>query len=284
MARPHIEPVVDRDLQWKRFDLPGFPKGMHYKMMSFDPETGASTMVVKFEEGYRQPGGWSESAKEIFILEGKIQIAGGNYSAGHYFYVPAGVYQGPMATPKGAIALVMYNDGEPSLIEDDRSRAGANEAKLISVNAYEDIVWIEPTLRPRPAPGCVIKILRYDEETEAMTFLYAMTPGWFQDNVSFHDCVEEGYHIWGTSWMLQTGDLPTGAYFWRPPYINHGPFRCDYGCLGFGRTDSQLINHFHYNPFTTPEQNAAAAVRKLERTRPEVMKWILKERPHQHGH
>ena len=39
MARPHIEPFVDRDVPFKKMTLPGFPKGMQYKMLSLDNET-----------------------------------------------------------------------------------------------------------------------------------------------------------------------------------------------------------------------------------------------------
>jgi len=46
MARPHIEPFVDRDVSWKKMTLPGFPKGMRYKMLSIDSESGACTMTL----------------------------------------------------------------------------------------------------------------------------------------------------------------------------------------------------------------------------------------------
>ena len=32
MPRPHIEPFVDRDVPFHKFTMPGFPKGMQYKM------------------------------------------------------------------------------------------------------------------------------------------------------------------------------------------------------------------------------------------------------------
>ena len=56
---------------------------------------------------------------------------------------------------------------------------------------------------------------------------------------------------WGTSWMMQVGDLPTGGYFWRPPYINHGAFASKNGIIAIGRTDAHLHNYFHHNPWTT---------------------------------
>ena len=86
--------------------------------------------------------------------------------------------------------------------------------------------------------------------------------------------MEEGYHIWGTSWMMQFGYLPTGGYFWRPPWINHGAFQSDYGCLAIGRTDSQLHNYFHFNPWTTPEENQERAAAQLHRHKPNLYNWI----------
>ena len=93
-------------------------------------------------------------------------------------------------------------------------------AGYISVNSYEDRPWASGSIvSPSTATGVMLKLLRYDPLTEAMTFLYCMTPEYIQDNISYHDCAEESYHIWGTSWMMQFGDLPTGGYFWRPPFI-----------------------------------------------------------------
>jgi Domain of unknown function (DUF4437) len=128
-----------------------------------------------------------------------------------------------------------------------------------------------------------LKVLRFDPKTHAMTFLYSMTPGFQQDNISYHDCAEEAYHIWGTSWMMQFGDLPTGGYFWRPPYINHGAFYSENGILGFGRTDGQLHNYFHWNPYSNPEENADRAAAQLTRHKPELHKWIIAT-DHNHIH
>lgn len=64
MARPHISNVVDGDVPFKKMTLPGFPKGMQYKMLSLDNETGACTMTVLFEPGYKQVPGMSYSEYE----------------------------------------------------------------------------------------------------------------------------------------------------------------------------------------------------------------------------
>ena len=108
-----------------------------------------------------------------------------------------------------------------------------------------------------------------------------MVPGFHQDNISYHDCAEEAYHIYGTSWMMQFGDLPTGGYFWRPPYINHGAFQSDGGVLAFGRTDGELFNHFHFNPYTEPDENEERAAARLLARKPQLYKWIV---AHGHNH
>ena len=120
-----------------------------------------------------------------------------------------------------------------------------------------------------------LSILHFDERTHAFSFLYTMTAGFWQDNISYHDCAEEAYHIWGTSWMMQFGNLPTGGYFWRPPYINHGAFASEHGVLAFGRTDGTLHNHFHFHAHTEPDANQKKVAKKLAKHSPDLFKWVM---------
>jgi hypothetical protein len=284
MARPHIEPYVDRTVDYKKMTLPGFGNGMQYKMLSFDIDSGACTMNVRFEQGYRQPPGFSYSEIELFVLKGKLKFGKTTYHEGHYFHIPAGVSMPEMTAPRGAEALLMFNGSEPSFVESDADHSGADRAKLQNLNAYEDIPWLVPNItRPATATGCLLKILKFDERTHAISFLYILSPEFWQDNISYHDCAEESYHIWGTSWMMQFGDLPTGGYFWRPPYINHGAFASKRGCIAFGRTDNILYNHFHFNPWTNTQENQERAVARLANRNPELYKWVL-SRDHNHPH
>jgi len=286
MARPHIEPFVDRDVPFKRFTLPGFKKGMHYKMLSLDTSTGACTMTVKFESGYKQPPGMSYTEVEMLLMSGTIKYGDTTYRPGHYFKIPAGVHMPEMKVPRQATVMMMYNFAEPSFVESDEDHKLAMRDQLTSVNSYDDIQWVPTTgaIYPAVAPGCLLKVLKYDPLTEAISFLYCMTPKFFQDNISYHDCAEEAYHIWGTSWMMQFGDLPTGGYFWRPPWINHGAFASDMGILAFGRTDSKLHNYFHWNPWTSPEENRDRAAAVLARQRPDLFKWAISKDGHNHPH
>jgi hypothetical protein len=279
--RPHIEPFVDRDIHFKKFTLPNFPSGMQYKMLSIDKDSGACTMTVQFDGGFQQPPSVSYSDVEIFIMEGGLKIGEKACGKGYYGFVPRGVAMPAISTRQGCLALLMYNDSEPNREESDQDMTGAEREGLIQLASYNDMPWQVPTLFPQTASGCLLKLLRFDEKTHAMTFLYSMTPGFHQDNISYHDCAEEAYHVWGTSWMMQFGDLPTGGYFWRPAYINHGAFYSEHGILGFGRTDGELHNHFHWNPYSTPAENADRAASRLVRQKPELNKWLWS---HDHNH
>jgi hypothetical protein len=274
MARPHIEPFVDRKVPFKKMTLPGFPKGTHYKMLSLDTDTGACSMSVMFEPGYELPPGMSYSELELFVMTGYLEMEGRQHGPGTYISMPAGVSLPAMRMPRGITGLMFYNHGEPSFVESDVDHPLAERARLIKVNAYDDLQWTSTDFFPATAPGCLVKILKFDERTQAFTFLYCMTPNFWQDNISYHDCAEEAYHIWGTSWMMQFGELPTGGYFWRPPYINHGAFQCKLGTLALGRTDSQLYNHFHFNPWTTPDENRERAGARMLAWKPELYRWV----------
>jgi hypothetical protein len=283
MARPHIEPYVELDTGYKEFNIAGF-KGSLYKVLSLDVDSGACTLKVQFNGGYKRKPGMSYSDMEIFVLEGRLKVGTKTWTRGHYAFIPAGMHMGAISTSQGAEALVMFNDSEPSFLESDRDHQWAMTERYISLNSYLDAPWGPGGIvSPATASGISTKILRYDPLTEAISFLFAMTPEFRQTNISYHDCAEEVYHIWGTSWMMQFGELPTGGYFWRPPYIDHGAFRCDLGTIAFGRTDSRLHNYFHFNPWATPDENRHRAVAHLYRQRPQIYQWTAQE-GHNHPH
>ena len=284
MARPHIEPYVELDSPFKKFDLNGF-KGSHYKVLSLDVDTGACTLKVRFDGGFKRKPGMSYSDMEIFVLNGGIKVGAEIWGEGHYAFIPAGMHIGAINVPKGADALVMFNDSEPSYVESDRNHKLALKSAYTSYNSYVDAPWGPGNLvSPSVASGCLIKVLHYDVLTQAISFLYCMTPEFMQDNISYHDCAEESYHIWGESWMMQFGNLPTGGYFWRPPYIDHGAFRCKLGTIAFGRTDSRLHNYFHFNPWSDPDENKLRAAAHLYRQRPQLYDWVAAEGGHNHPH
>ncbi len=283
MPRPHIEPFDERIMDYKRMTLPGFGKGMHYKVLSMDIDSGACSLKVKFEGGYKLPPGMSYSELEMFIVSGSITYGDTNYGEGYYFLIPPGVSMPAMKVSQGAVVIMFYNYGEPSFVASDEDHPLAERYRLSIINSTEDINWMPGNrIVPSVASGCMLKLLKYDLHTEAHTFLFCMTPGFQQDNISYHDCCEEVYHIWGTSWMMQFGDVPTGGYFWRPPYINHGAFYSKHGIIAIGRTDAHLHNYFHFNPWTSPKENADRAAARFRRMKPSLYKWVRAPEGHNH--
>jgi hypothetical protein len=282
MPRPHIEPYDSRHAPFRRMTLPGFARGMWYRMLSVDPDTGACSLHVRLEGGCRMPPGFSLSEFELFLMHGELSMGGQALRPGHYLWVPAGVGLQGLTTRRGCEFLLLYNFGEPSFRESGADHPGAPRDALVSLNAYEDLTWRSGTRMPAVASGCFVKILRLDPVTKGYTFLYCMTPNFRQDNISYHDCAEESFHIWGTSHMMQFGDLPTGGYFWRPPYINHGAFSSRLGCLALGRTDSDLFNYFHFNPWTNIAENRARALRVLANEKPQLYEWVRSQDGHNH--
>jgi hypothetical protein len=283
--RPHIEPFCDRDEAFKHLQLPNFSGGMHYKMLSFDGDTGACSMTVQFDGGYQRTPGFCWSEMEMIIIEGELQVGDKTCRKGHYIFAPAGYAMPQLSTEQGCLVLVMYNTGEPSHEESTQHHPLAQVDLYHDVDSFMDIPWAMGNVtKPSVAAGCLIKLLNFNPISQAMTFLYCMTPGFYQDNISYHDCAEESYHLWGTSWMMQFGDVPTGGYFWRPAYINHGAFASEYGCIALGRTDSKLFNHFHYNPWSTPVQNADRSEARIYQRDPLLYKWMVsKDHNHPHG-
>ena len=53
MARPHIEPYVELNDPFRKFDIAGF-RGSHYKVLSLDLDTGACTLKLRFDGGYKR--------------------------------------------------------------------------------------------------------------------------------------------------------------------------------------------------------------------------------------
>ena len=112
-ARPHIEPYVELDFPYKKFDISGF-SGSHYKVLSLDNDSGACTLKVKFDGGYKRKPGLSYSDMEMLVLTGRMKVGDQVCNEGHYMFVPAGMHVGAISVPQGCEVLLMYNDSEPS--------------------------------------------------------------------------------------------------------------------------------------------------------------------------
>ena len=70
----------------------------------------------------------------------------------------------------------------------------------------------------------------------------------------YHSCPEEIYVIAGDV-EGKAGKMTAGSYFWRPEFINHGPYWSEDGLYVFLRGFGELYAYWHDDADTTPEQN-----------------------------
>jgi hypothetical protein len=274
MTRPHIERYRERATPWRRLALPGFPRGLGCKVLSLDPDTGAASLKLRYARGLALAGGFSDSDLELFVLSGAVELGATHHGPGSYLFVPRGVALPPLASPRGAEALAFYTDGPPSFTASDSDHPSAQRERLVALDVYAGLDWDATSVYPAALPGRLVKVLRDGPRSRALTCLYALAPHFRRDAVGYHDCTTEEYVIAGESWSLQAGSCPAGSYACRPAYVNHGPIASERGALLLVRSDAELVDHLHANPWSTPEENRAQAASRLRHARPELYAWI----------
>ena len=121
-------------------------------------------MTVQWDSGYKQPPSMAYSDVEIFIMDGEMQIGDKLCHKGEYLFVPRGVSIPAFYTQKGCFALVMYNDSEPHIVESDENMSDAETHRFVQLQTYDQMPWQVPTLFPKTASGCLLKLLRFDEK------------------------------------------------------------------------------------------------------------------------
>ena len=278
MARPHIERYRERATPWRPLALPGFPRGVGCKVLSVDPATGAATLCLRYARGLAMPGGYSDSDQELFVLAGAVEFGATRHGAGSYLAVPRGVALPPLRATRGAQLLAFYTDGPPSFTASDSDHPRAERDRLVVIDAYAGLDWQAGGASPAQPPGRLVKVLHERPRSRALTALYALAPQFRRDAVVYHDCASEEYVISGESWSLQSGRCPAGSYAWRPAYVNHGPVASERGALVLRRSEAELVDHLHFNPWSTPEDNRAQAASRLRHARPELYATIASAR------
>ena len=94
----------------------------------------------------------------------------------------------------------------------------------------------------------MVKMLRHVPSNDEMTFLTGIMPHWRENRQEHHHCVEESFKITGDlnlnmnlgAKMLMTAN----CYFYRPPYLKHGPMYTRTGTMSLIRVSSKLVNYY----------------------------------------
>jgi len=224
------------------------------KVLSRDDEQGSLSGLLSLPAGYRRGKGFLACGSEFFVLSGTIRCGDNVRGAGYYEYTPANETQEAWAVEEDCELLVLTSgtaDFEPGVGEGELSgRVAVDTVRL---------PWMRGRV-PGPPPGLFSKVLRHDEQTGARVFLCGCVPRYDYPLIEYHDCHEEAYQIAGDMRIGTSGLMSPGSYFWRPPYVTHGPFYSRGGMMALMTVDGPLVNHYVDDPSRTVDDNRAEAL------------------------
>ena len=238
MARPHIEYIQSQVLPWRKGLAGGARPDVAKKVLSVDEETGACSLLVRY------PPQWKRirtehllADEEFYVLDGTITINGVRYDRNTYAFLPAGFSRRRASSKRGAVALTFFSKtpvAAPGAVRPefyDRSR-------LIQHHSIFDEAWRRNEERtPQPGfneAGTTYQLLREDPDTGERSWILGVQAFWQGGTIEIHPVVEEAYVLEG-SMIGGKGERRPGAYFWRPPGLEHGPMGSPLGAMVFFR-------------------------------------------------
>jgi hypothetical protein len=236
MSRPHIEFIAAFEQEARPWQLDDFGVAAA-RALSRDDQSGAATELIQFPAGWSAPTGAFSADVEIFMLNGRMQIGTYRLRQHSYAHLPAGVCSGPWKAQEATIALWMPA-ATPHFVAAGAHATDTRLDRYIPGIDTTALPWCG-TITPGFPPGAMRKTLRCDAESGANTWLLGVLPQWRDNRVEIHPVVEEAYVLLGEM-NGPGGTMTPGSYFWRPPFIPHGPFSADTGALIFFRSDGPL--------------------------------------------
>jgi hypothetical protein len=258
--RKHIEFIRYDSVAWQALEVDGLPSGLHLRTFSIDHEVGALSGILDIPAGWECPFEFTSSAPEqMFILKGDLQVGEDKLTEQFFSYRPAGARHGQMRSENGCQAIVMWDDA--FRIQPEQT---GNDDGIILIDTIKTH-W-EPTVATGPAAGIKVKKLREDSASGEMTFILGIMPNWFEPRAEHHPCVEESFKIFGDMNLnMNLGDkmvMGEDCYFYRPPWIKHGPLYTRTGTMSLVRVSSTLVNR--YMPLDEDEEYLALAKKPVK--------------------
>lgn len=220
MGRPHIEFINALDVAPRPLADGPF-EGASLRLLSEDGESGAYTAMVFCPAGWRADLGGFDRPVELFGLRGAIEIGGRPLGEGCYSHLHPTRDARPLtAGPGGAHLLLMVEDA-------------TDERRSLPVHVIDT-----GTMRWQAslAPGLSVKWLRIDGETGDRSWVAASCARKQENRAEVHPTIEECLMLRGDCLLGRHGEMTPGAYFWRPPYVPHGPLCTRNGAMYFFRT------------------------------------------------
>ena len=189
--------------------------GVRGKQLAGDPQTRRTSNRIDLPPDWQgTSGGAPGRSLEIFVVEGRLQIADIELSAGGYAFLPAGSLGFNLESREGARILYFVNDSDPESI--------IRSPIIIDAGLLD---WAPTTIA-----GVASKELRNDPGNGAKTWLLRIEAGaslpWQSSSA-----LREGYLLRGNYQhsecvlgKVHTAQYTQGGYFYRPASsVNGGP-------------------------------------------------------------
>ncbi len=263
MARPHVEIIEAADVAPGPVPAAGWPAGATTSVLSRDDATGAFSGLLQLPPDWRREAcHHPATAVDLYVVAGTVHVGGRVCTAGWFGFWPAGTSQPAWVAGADGAELFL---GARAATPDAIPGPGPCGSKGVALLDTERLDW---ELAPEGPPeeqisglpeGIVTKTLRWVEETGELLALCATVPRWAYPRLEFHECCEEAFMLRGDIWLGSSGTMRAGSYFWRPPYITHGPFWSQAGCLFLVYTDTLLVDLVADGPLSTPDDNRRIA-------------------------
>ena len=252
MARALTEFIFAQNLPWTA-GLPGGARDdIEVKVLSVDDATGALTAILRY------PPGWSHTTpealaceEELFVLDGSMTISGHTYARDGYGCLPAHYTRTTAVSEQGCVTISFFN-ARPTL----SGTIGEVADDAVCVEGLDTLAMPWDASVPDPSlewMGNRRKVLRWDPVyDQRSTFLLASPPhiypkGWACPTLT-HPCAEELFMLAGDT-VGPHGAMTTGAYFFRPSGIPHGPFGIRTGQFSLIRfVDGPFVNEWGPEP------------------------------------
>jgi mannose-6-phosphate isomerase-like protein (cupin superfamily) len=246
-SRRHAELIDTSLLAWAPVAGAAAPGGavVEHKLLSRDPEDGASTAILRLPPGFEHRSSWAiDTAFDAFVLSGSVAVGDDQLDRYCYTFRPAGYPCGPVATAGGADVLVMtYGELRP---------CAPDAGELANPRAVPRLPLSEVTVRQpltdKVGLGLVSQTLRMEDSGERV-FVTSVQEGGFSDHrIEWHPCIEEIYTLEGEGSMDHPDDtmvMRPGCYCFRPAGVPHGPFHTiSLPKLALIRVDRTLVNNY----------------------------------------
>lgn len=242
MARARIEFVQSQRLPWQRGRLDSLRGNVETRLLSQDEASGACSLLVRYPPGFRGAGGALAADEELLVLDGALEVDGRRYGELCYAHLPAGFETREWRADEGAVVLEFFSARPRRL-----AQHAAHDPRRLVLHLDAFGVPYTGNFHPEFPPGAGRKLLYVDPLTQDTSWLLGTLPMRWAERSEVHPVVEEMYLLAGEV-HGDRGVMRPGAYFWRPPFVRHGPYGTQTGNLYFFRTRGGGLSTEYVDP------------------------------------